>query len=287
MLGRITAGLFFLLLIWGNLVTGMHAGMACPDWPLCKGSLIPPFRLDVWMEYLHLVLAAVATVFLLLFARQRLVSYQYGVKTVPLAALLFLAVEIALGAIMVNQGLPAEQTTIHFMIGLAVFVLVLYMAMCDGEGSPVRFSISGFAGPMLYIAFLFYFQASLGAFLRNSGFGLACPDFPTCRGLIIPTVLDGPTVVQFSHRLLALGPFGTILLLFLVSLIDKRLKERQTDLLALVSLVALQIVVGAATVKSGLSYPVTALHLALTLVLIAFALRTWLRYVAEAEVPRR
>lgn len=49
----------------------------------------------------------------------------------------------------------------------------------------------------------------------------------------------------------------------------------------LVFLVARQIGVGAATVKSGLSYPVTSLHLALTLGIIGFSLRLWPLQIAE------
>jgi len=81
--------------------------------------------------------------------------------------------------------------------------------------------------------------------------------------------------------LVALGTFGTALLLYLVSLLDRRLKGRQAGLLVLVFLVALQIGVGAATVKSGLSYPITSLHLALTLCIIGFSLRLWLQQIAE------
>jgi heme A synthase len=44
MLGRVTVGLLFLLLVWGNLVAGLKAGLACPDWPLCHGKVLPPWR---------------------------------------------------------------------------------------------------------------------------------------------------------------------------------------------------------------------------------------------------
>ena len=60
MLGRVTVGLIFFLLVWGNLVAGLKAGLACPDWPLCHGKVLPPFRLDIYMEFLHRVIAAVA-----------------------------------------------------------------------------------------------------------------------------------------------------------------------------------------------------------------------------------
>ena len=154
MLGRLTAGLFFILLIWGNLVAGMHAGMACPDWPLCQGAVIPPARLDVWMEFLHRVLAALSTMFLVLLARQRFSHYQGVQKVIPLAALGLIALEIILGALVVLTELPVQPTTLHFMLGLAVFLLVLYMAFCDGTNRPVRFSLSGYAAPLLCVTLL-------------------------------------------------------------------------------------------------------------------------------------
>jgi heme a synthase len=283
MLGRLTAGLFFTLLIWGNLVAGMHAGMACPDWPLCQGAVIPPPRLDVWMEFLHRVLAALSTLFLVLLARQRFSLYQGVQKIIPLAALGLIALEIMLGAMVVLMDLPVQPTTVHFMLGLAIFLLVLYMAFGDGTIRPVRFSLSGYAGPLLCVLVLVYSQASLGAYLRHSAAGLACPDFPTCRGELIPALWDGPTIINLSHRLVALGTFGTALLLYLASLLDQRLRRRQGGLLGLTVLIALQIGVGAATVKSGLSYPVTSLHLALTLAIIGFSLRLWLLQSAESH----
>lgn len=286
MLGRATVGLFFLLLLWGNLVAGMHAGMACPDWPLCHGQFIPPLRLDVWMEFLHRVLAAVAAVLLFFLARQRLSSYQGWRRAIPLAALGLIVIEILVGGVVVLLDLPVQLTTVHFMIGLAIFLLVVYMASCDGKTRPALFSLSGYAGLLFCVTFIIFSQASLGAYLRHSAAGLACPDFPTCRGELFPALWDGPTAINITHRLLGIGTFGTTALLYLASLLDQRLKQRQTQLLALVLLVALQIAVGAAVVTSGLSYPVTSLHLALTLGIVAFTLRIWLLQMAETSVVR-
>lgn len=284
MLGRLTAGLFFLLLVWGNLVAGMHAGMACPDWPLCQGNLIPPLRLDVWMEFLHRVLAALATLTLLFLVRQRLSTYRGKWRAIPLAALGLIALEIMLGAVVVLLELPVQTTTVHFMIGLAIFLLVVYMALCDGTNRRAGFSIAQWGGPLFGITLMVFFQASLGAYLRHSAAGLACPDFPACRGELFPTHWDTPLIIHFSHRLLALGTLVTIVMLYVASLLDERLKGRRTELLALVLLVALQIGVGAATVISGLSYPVTSVHLALTLGIIGLSLRTWL---AQISLPGR
>jgi heme a synthase len=213
MLGRITAGLFFLLLIWGNLVAGMQAGEACPDWPLCHGQFLPPIQLDIWMEFMHRVIAALATVFLVLLARKRLPSYRGWQRAIPLATLGLIALEIVLGGVVVLLGLPVQLTTVHFMIGLAVFLLVLYMALCDGEARPASISLSGHAGLILSVMVVIFCQASLGAYLRHSSAGLACPDFPTCQGQWIPALWDAPVATHFSHRLLALGTFLTTLAL--------------------------------------------------------------------------
>ena len=283
MLGKITAGLFFILLIWGNLVAGMHAGTACPDWPLCEGKLLPPLRIDVWMEFLHRVLAALAALFLLALARRRFWAYRGARKAIPVAAVALVCLEIALGGIVVLLALPVQLTTVHFMIALAVFLLVLHMASCDGETRSATLSFSGYAGLIFCLMVLLFSQASLGAYLRHSAAGLACPDFPTCRGELIPSLWDAATAVNFSHRLLALGTFCSVALLYLASLLDKRLTGLHGQLLTLACLVALQIGVGALVVKSGLSYPITSLHLALTLAIIGAGLRAWLSQTRQSE----
>ena len=52
MLGRVTVAILFLVLVWGNMVAGLKAGLACPDWPLCHGRVLPPLRWDIYMEFL-------------------------------------------------------------------------------------------------------------------------------------------------------------------------------------------------------------------------------------------
>src|SRR5439155_24600121 len=49
----------YLLLFSGAAVTGSGAGSACPDWPLCNGSLAPS---GVYLQDIHLVQRVVAAV---------------------------------------------------------------------------------------------------------------------------------------------------------------------------------------------------------------------------------
>ncbi len=281
MLGRITLGLFFLLLIWGNLVAGLEAGLGCPDWPLCKGEVIPPFRFDVWMEFTHRVIAAAATIFLLLLSRQRLRTYVGMARMIPVATCCLIAVVILLGGITVIMELPAQITTIHFMTGLAVFLLVAYMAIFDGEERFPHFRAKGYAGLFLGLVLLVFFQASLGAYVRHSGAGLACPDFPTCLGSWLPH-LGGTILVHYSHRVLAYLIAATVAVIAAAVFIDANLGRQRRLALLLLFLTLVQIGAGAGVVQSGLNFAATAFHLAIALLMLLIAGRMWTN---EGESP--
>lgn len=274
MLGRITLALFFLLLVWGNLVAGLEAGLACPDWPLCRGDVIPPFRFDVWMEFTHRLIAAVATISLLLLCRQRLKIYAGIARGVPIAALGLIAMVIALGGITVIMELPAQITTIHFMTGLAVFLLVGYMTLFDGTVRPPAFSVKGHAGLFFGLGMLLYCQASLGAYVRHSDAGSACPDFPTCLGHWLPH-LSGNVLIHYSHRLLAYLIVCTIAAVAAAVFIDAGLKRHRPPALTLLALAVIQTGVGAGVVLSGLNFAATAFHLAMALVMLLVTGRMW------------
>ena len=203
MLGRVTVGLFFLLLVWGNLVAGLKAGLACPDWPLCHGKVLPPFRWDIYMEFGHRVIAAVASIFLVALAARRYRKYDGSARTVPVLAIsLLLLAEIGMGGAVVLLETPVRLTTVHFMTGLLVFLLAFYMMTFDGERDRPAFAFRGPAALFLSVAALVFSQSALGAYVRHLDAGLACPDFPTCLGKWVPPLLAGPVLAHFSHRTL-------------------------------------------------------------------------------------
>jgi len=285
MLGRITVALFFLLLVWGNLVAGMKAGLACPDWPLCHGRVLPPFRLDVWMEFTHRVIAAVATLFLLLLSWKRFAAYRGLAKAVPLTAVALVGIEILLGGVVVLLELPVQLTTIHFMTGLAVFLLVSYMALFDGEATPARFSLRGHAGLFFGMGLVLFFQAALGAYVRHADAGLACTDFPTCGGSWFPTMTGGAILAHYSHRLAAALVVLTIGIICAACFLDPAMTRHRKATLALFLLALGQIAVGAFVVLSGLYFAATGLHLAVALCMILVLIHLWATETRRGEAP--
>ena len=228
---------------------------------------------------MHRMMAATATVFLLVLGYVRFRSYHGAAKAVPLAAVGLVSAEIVIGGFAVLLELPLQLTTTHFTIGLLVFVSVLYMAAFDGENEPAGFTLKGYALLFFGLGALIFCQATLGAYVRHAQAGLACPDFPTCLGQWLPPLLDGPVLIHFSHRLLAYLILVTMAVLYIAALRDERLRRQRKPALFLVIIGTLQIGVGAGVVQSGLNFAATALHLAVALAMLSTLVWMWVREV--------
>ena len=118
-----------------------------------------------------------------------------------------------------------------------------------------------------------YLLIVLGAVVRISGSGMGCGDhWPLCNGHLFPPLNDIPTVIEWSHRLVA-----AVVSLLVVGLALLGWRLRGSGSLepgirasyAAVVLLVIQVLLGAVTVKTGLTPVLVILHLATAMVLLA------------------
>lgn len=284
MIGKIALSLLFLLLIWGNMVAGLKAGLACPDWPLCYGKVLPPFRWDIYMEFMHRVIGGVTSVFIIILAYKRFMSYMGAGRAVPVITVILLIFQIILGGIVVLLELPVDLTTFHFANAMVIFLLVLYMVFFDGIEQKALFDVSGYKGIFFLLTVLVTCQAVLGAYVRHSDSGLACPDFPTCLGYWVPPELSGVILNHYAHRTLAYVISALVLLLLLFSYKAHGLQKYRSAILVILGLIVIQVLLGVLVVDSKLHFLITALHLLVALFILSAAFLTWFRGMRESSV---
>ncbi len=109
----------------------------------------------------------------------------------------------------------------------------------------------------------------LGSWTRINGAGLTCPDWPLCRGHFVPSLGDG-TLWEWSHRLLAMAVAPLILALIAVAWRQRRHSPFVGPTMAgIAMLFAVQVFLGAETVRLGNAPLSVVLHWATAMALIA------------------
>jgi len=116
----------------GGATRLLQAGLACPDWPLCYGSLLPgrQMNLQVFLEWFHRLDAFLVGVALLVLAVVSLVHRALLPSWLPwaaAAALLLVAAQGGLGALTVLGLLAASTVTAHLLTALLLVLLVTAM----------------------------------------------------------------------------------------------------------------------------------------------------------------
>ncbi|MEZ4316933.1 MAG: COX15/CtaA family protein [Myxococcota bacterium] len=265
---RLSPAVFTLVAtIWGLLVFGasvrVHgAGLACPDWPLCFGEVIPEIDFGVFFEFGHRVYAGLVSLMFLgigaMMAWRRLPRALLGVWGF---GLFVLGVQVVLGGLTVLHLLAEWTVTSHLLAGntFCVTVLVLALALRAHEQGwppldPVQLAQRFGA---VSIAFFLVCQLALGGLVSSSYAGLVCPDWPTCAGDVWFPTFTGLVGLQVVHRLVAYGLFGLALLMAATSVQHRHLRA---PTLLVLGLVVVQITVGVSNVLLRLPVEITLLH---------------------------
>jgi heme A synthase len=132
----------------------------------------------------------------------------------------------------------------------------------------------------------------LGAVVRVTGSGLGCGDqWPLCQDRLIPPLNDLPTLIEWSHRLVAAGVSALVVALAALALLKRQspgVADRGGPLrpaLLAAGLLVVQVLLGAVTVWLALPPPVITVHLATALALLAVVLVVAYRAGGQAGPP--
>lgn len=243
-----------ILMAIGSATRVMNAGLACPDWPLCYGTLFPQqqMNLQVFLEWIHRLdasligLMAIALVGLTLWYRRDLP------KWTPWAALfaLFLIVfQGVLGGLTVTELLRFDIVTAHLGTAMLFFMTLLVIGLML-----LPFKGTGTVGKLPWVslvaALLIYLQSLSGALVGSRwavhqclGGSQLCTVMNSHLWGVLPATLSVLLVGFFAWRTPALHP-----------------ALRKLAYLAL-GLVMLQLVLGVATFTLHLQVePLTVAH---------------------------
>ena len=112
------------------------------------------------------------------------------------------------------------------------------------------------------------FQISLGGFVRVTGSGLGCPDWPLCYGKIIPP-MNYHTLIEWGHRTSG-ALLGLLILLINIVVWSQNKNNKFLTLTSLFSLILVIVVggIGGAVVLTELEPSLRTLHLFLAQMII-------------------
>ena len=283
----------FALLLVGATVSATGAGLACPDWPLCQGRLIPPLERLVLIEYGHRLLASAVGIMMLALAAfvWRRAREHRRLARLMVVLLILLGLQVGLGSATVLSELKPIIVGTHLATAMAFLaLLVTFTARAGWEvGAPAQPHAvpSGFRRLVHVAVVLVFLQITVGGFVSAFGAGLACPDFPLCHGRLLPSGQPA-VVVHVFHRLLA---FTVVVVLATLAGRARASRDRITRSAAAAAmlLVIAQVVLGALNVLTRLDATVRVAHLggaaALLATLAALMVRTRLGQPVSEMAP--
>ena len=276
--------LLFFLILWtlallflGSVVHATGASLACPDWPTCFGTMMPEMTGGVFWEHLHRLWAG-ALVLLFIYAvvlLRRQLPERTDLLRMGVAGFVLLLVQSLVGGLTVIYRLPDAVSTTHLALAFAFLALLTAMTVRVADanvGAARRVRASRLARRAgIWIAGVGFVQSVVGAAVRHTDAGVACPDVPLCLGRVIPPFEHPLVVLHFSHRLL--GVALAIVALCFAWLVWTRVADRGARRLAmsLSAVVVAQVLLGFYSVAYHLRPSLVSSHTLLAAVLITLS----------------
>lgn len=263
--------LIFINILFGPLVRATDSGLACPDWPLCHGKVIPPPEFRIWMEVGHRIYSGllgfvILALAIIIFKNSELRS-RFGLSA--FTALVVLVNQVILGKLTVTKLLDPGTVNMHLLNAVFLFTLIVsitakanFILKTGLEEIRLVNWLAVFNSKNLLISltvFLVYFQLFMGGRVSSNYAGLACPDWPTCKGQWFPA-MEGLVQIQMEHRFVAYLILFLIIINVAVSIFKSYDPRTRLFLKLALYAVGFQIILGVSNVLFQLPTLVTAAH---------------------------
>ena len=191
----LAAGLTAGLMVYGGWVRASGSGLGCPDWPLCKGALVPELERTTAIEFGHrlfagitIVAAAIATILAYRVRRDSPAAYR-----LLAGALGVILIQAGIGGVTVLTELHGAVVLAHLALAMTTLALLTFGALSALRPGPGAVANVRLATVLLIMGAVLML---LGGALVGTGYSAACPAVPLCDG----RTGSWPMVLHLSHR---------------------------------------------------------------------------------------
>lgn len=276
------------------------SGLGCPDWPGCYGTLTVPESIDAieraqavypdsvvevekaWIEMIHRYIAGILGVMILVIAIMSIrlkEQINYSIKW-PLFLLGLVIFQAALGMWTVTLLLNPAVVSSHLLGGMTVLGILTFLMHRNYGTHRENFISNSYERKLIRFSLvLLFIQIALGGWTSTNYAALACTDYPTCHGSLIPemdfsnaftifrelgvTSLGEPLSLEALHAIQWVHRIGAIVLLIYLLFVAYVLKVNQGFKMwsnVLILVISLQFIVGIANLLLHLPIVLATLH---------------------------
>jgi cytochrome c oxidase assembly protein subunit 15 len=276
------------------------SGLGCPDWPGCYGTLSVPESIDqiemaqavypdspvevekAWIEMIHRYIAGILGVMILVIAFMSIRlrdQINYSLKW-PFFLLGLVIFQAALGMWTVTLLLKPAVVSSHLLGGMTVLGILTFLMHRNYGTHRENFVSNRFERKIIRFSLvLLFIQIALGGWTSTNYAALACSDYPTCHGSLIPemdfsnaftifrelgvTSLGEPLSLEALHAIQWVHRIGAIVLLGYLLFVAYTLKVNQGFNMwrnVLILVISLQFIIGIANLLLHLPIVLATLH---------------------------
>jgi cytochrome c oxidase assembly protein subunit 15 len=283
---KVLSGLLLLLIFFqislGSAVRLTGSGLSCPDWPLCYGLWFPDqdklskisdvnFEFyQVMLEWIHRFNAAafITPVTLLVFFVGLKATKEKINQIILYIIILILLLQGLIGGFTVFDKNSPWSVAVHLGLALSFMFLVLKIFLVSlninlVSGIPcITKKISTLIGAIIIVLATML----MGAIVSKSGSSLACDIWPLCSNDGV-SIFQYNKIIHLSHRILAI--ISTIFVFLIVNVYKDVVQYKIIFVLRniLISLIILQILIGATVIFTELNLFIAMLHQAIAVIL--------------------